>query len=87
MEAYRRLAGAPDLREGPSASNAAEAATTLAAVADMQLKVGEVEAAAASLSTSLDLLKQHPGRLPALQVKFTTAFHAYNDFYSQEHCP
>ena len=67
--AYERLAGTPDLKEGTSAGNAAEAATTLAAVADMQLKMGEVDAADASLNTSLDLLKQHPGQLPALQVR------------------
>ena len=68
LEAYKRLAGSDSHIEALSASNAAEAATTLAAVADMMLKMGEVEEATRSLSTSLDLLKQHPGQLPALQV-------------------
>ena len=68
MEAYDRLAGDGGKRDNLSASNAAEAATTLAAVADMLLKTGQVEEAADSLATSLDLLKQHPGQLPALQV-------------------
>jgi len=68
MEAYDRLAGDASKRDSLSASNAAEAATTLAAVADMLLKTGQVEEATASLATSLDLLKQHPGQLPALQV-------------------
>ena len=69
MEAYNRLAGDGGKRDNLSASNAAEAATTLAAVADMLLKTGQVEEAADSLATSLDLLKQHPGQLPALQVQ------------------
>ena len=68
MEAYDRLAGDASKRDSLSASNAAEAATTLAAVADMLLKTGQVEEATDSLATSLDLLKQHPGQLPALQV-------------------
>lgn len=68
MEAYQRLAGSDSNVEALSASNAAEAATTLAAVADMMLKMGEVEEASKSLTTSLDLLQQHPGQLPALQV-------------------
>ena len=68
MEAYERLAGSDSPIEALSASNAAEAATTLAAVADMMLKMGEEEEASRSLTTSLDLLKQHPGQLPALQV-------------------
>ena len=75
LEAYERLAGDSSKRESLSASNAAEAATTLAAVADMLLKMGEVDEAAASLATSLNLLKQHPGQLPALQVR-TLATHA-----------
>lgn len=76
MEAYDRLAGSDSPLEALSAGNAAEAATTLAAVADMMLKMGEEEEATRSLTTSLDLLKQHPGQLPALQVgpclSFTT---------------
>lgn len=68
LEAFDRLAGDASKRESLSASNAAEAATTLAAVADMLLKMGQVDEAADSLATSLDLLEQHPGQLPALQV-------------------
>ncbi|KAL0031777.1 hypothetical protein WJX79_006804 [Trebouxia sp. C0005] len=74
MEAYDRLAGDASKRDSLSASNAAEAATTLAAVADMLLKTGQVEEATDSLATSLDLLKQHPGQLPALQVKRTQLY-------------
>ena len=75
MDAYDRLAGDTSKRDLLSASNAAEAATTLAAVADMLLKMGEVEEAGDSLATSLDLLKHHPGQLPALQV--TSHLHCY----------
>ncbi|KAL3139910.1 hypothetical protein ABBQ38_004202 [Trebouxia sp. C0009 RCD-2024] len=71
MEAYDRLAGNDNHMDALSASNAAEAATTLAAVADMMLKMGEIQEATRCLTTSLDLLKQHPGQLPALQVKRT----------------
>lgn len=78
MEAYERLAGSDSSVEALSASNAAEAATTLAAVADMMLKMGEVEEASRSLTTSLALLQQHPGQLPALQVASSPYFH---------HCP
>lgn len=68
MEAYDRLAGNDNHMDALSASNAAEAATTLAAVADMMLKMGEIQEATRCLTTSLGLLKQHPGQLPALQV-------------------
>lgn len=71
MEAYERLSGSDSHIEALSASNAAEAATTLAAVADMMLKMGEIEEATTCLTTSLDLLSQHPGQLPALQVACT----------------
>ena len=73
MEAYERLAGSDSSVEALSASNAAEAATTLAAVADMMLKMGEVEEASKSLTNSLALLQQHPGQLPALQVASITS--------------
>ena len=75
MEAFERLAGSDSNTEVLSASNAAEAATTLAAVADMMLKMGEVEEASKSLTTSLNLLQQHPGQLPALQVAFPPCLH------------
>lgn len=74
-EAFERLAGSDSHIEALSASNAAEAATTLAAVADMMLKMGEVQEATRSLNTALDLLKQHPGQLPALQVGLSSVFH------------
>lgn len=68
MEAYDRLIGCEVHIEALTASNAAEAATTMAAVADMLLKMGQIEEATSCLATSLDLLKQHPGQLSALQV-------------------
>lgn len=74
MEAYNKLAGDEAQRAALSASNAAEAATTMAAVADMLLKLGEVDEAAASLDTSLELLEQFPCQLPALQIKRTELY-------------
>lgn len=73
-EAFNKLAGDPEQRAALTPSNAAEAATTMAAVADMQLKLGEDDAAAASLDTSLQLLEQFPCQLPALQVKRTELY-------------
>ena len=74
MEAFNKLAGDEEQRAALSPSNAAEAATTMAAVADMLLKLGQVDEAAASLDQSLQLLEQFPCQLPALQIKRTELY-------------
>lgn len=74
MAAFNKLFSDDEQHVALTPSNAAEAATTLAAVADMQLKMGEVDEAESSLGASLRLLEQYPCQLPALQIKRTELY-------------
>lgn len=74
MEAFIKLAGDEEHKFALTPSNAAEAATTMAAVADMELKLGQVDEAESSLEAALHLQTQFPCQLPALQAKRTELY-------------